>query len=189
MTTLSSAGWVAHEVGLATSIGGTLFGRTALMPALGAITSSQERDQVAAEAWQRFSWINIASHLAVAVPWFLGGSLLSGHVVTREARPLTLAKDILIGASLITGISSVLLGRMLGKRADQGFGPAEMRDRISPEGEAEGEVAKTLRLRRTVGTLGLLNLAANIGIAGVTALLAMQGTRSARFGFMRRALP
>lgn len=189
MTTLSSAGWVAHEVGLATSIGGTLFGRTALMPALGAITSPQERDQVSAEAWQRFSWINIASHLAVAVPWFIGRSLLSGREVTREARSLTVAKDILVGASLITGISSVLLGRRLGKRSDEGFGPAEMRDRISPEGEAEGEAATTRKLQRTVGTLGMLNLAANIGIAGVTALLAMQGSRSARFGFISRLLP
>jgi hypothetical protein len=159
------------------------------MPALGAITSAQERDQVSAEAWQRFSWINIASHLAVAVPWFIGRSLLSGHEVSRDARSLTLVKDILVGASLITGISSVLLGRMLGKRADEGLGPAEARDRMSPEGELEGEAAKTLRLRRTVGTLGMLNLAANIGIAGVTALLAMQGTQSARFGFFSRLLP
>lgn len=189
MTTLSSAGWVAHEVGLATSIGGTLFGRTALQPALSSITSAQERDRVSAEAWQRFSWLNIASHLAVAVPWFIGRSMLSGREVTRDARSLTIAKDVLVGASLITGISSVLLGRMLGKRTEEGFGPAESRDRTSPEGEAEGEAAKTRKLQRTVGTLGMLNLAANIGIAGVTALLAMQGTRSARFAFLSRFLP
>src|SRR5579872_1884716 len=34
MSTLSTAAWAAHDVGLATAVGGTLYGRAALEPAL-----------------------------------------------------------------------------------------------------------------------------------------------------------
>ena len=34
MAKLSSAAWMVHDLGLATSLGGTLFGRVALQPAL-----------------------------------------------------------------------------------------------------------------------------------------------------------
>ena len=57
--------------------------------------------------------------------------MMSGREVTRTARKLTRVKDVLIGASLLTGVSSVLLGRLLGSRAEQGMGPEEMRDRPS----------------------------------------------------------
>jgi hypothetical protein len=52
---LSSAAWAVHDLGLATAIGGTLFGRTALQPALSEIAGADERDLVSAKAWQRFS--------------------------------------------------------------------------------------------------------------------------------------
>ena len=184
-TMLSQAGWVVHEVGLATSIGGTLFGRAALEPSLEAVASASERDRVSAEAWKRFSWLNLAGHVAFAVPWFVGRSMLSGREVTRTARKLTRVKDVLIGASLITGVSSVLLGRRLGSRAEMGMGPEEMRDRPSttPEGK------KSLALEKTVGALGNMNLLINIGILGVTTILAMQAGKSARFAPLTRWLP
>lgn len=184
-TMLSQAGWVVHEVGLATSIGGTLFGRAALEPSLSVVASADERDRVSAEAWKRFSWLNLAGHVAFAVPWFIGRSMLSGREVTRTARKLTKVKDVLIGASLLTGVSSVLLGRYLGARAERGMGPEEMRDRPSPSPEGK----KSLALERTVGLLGNMNLLLNISILGVTTLLAMQAGKSARFAPLTRWLP
>lgn len=184
-TMLSQAGWVVHEVGLATSIGGTLFGRAALEPSLEAVASAAERDRVSANAWKRFSWLNLAGHVAFAVPWFIGRSMLSGREVTRTARKLTRIKDVLIGASLLTGVSSVLLGRVLGKRAEEGMGPEEMRDRPSKSAEAD----KSIALEKTVGALGNMNLLLNIGILGVTTLLAMQAGKSARFAPLSRRLP
>ncbi len=184
-TMLSQAGWVVHEVGLATSIGGTLFGRAALEPSLNVVASPEERDRVSANAWKRFSWLNLAGHVAFAVPWFIGRSMLSGREVTRTARKLTRVKDVLIGASLLTGVSSVLLGRQLASRAEQGMGPEEMRDRPSKSKEA----TKSLALERTVGVLGNANLLLNIGILGVTTILAMQAGKSARFAPLSRWLP
>jgi hypothetical protein len=176
MATLSSAAWIAHDVGLATALGGTLFGREALHPALRAgIDDQEDRDRVADLAWRKFSWVNLAAHGAMAATWFVGRAMLSGREVNRISRPLTVAKDVLIVASLATGIASVVLGRSLGRQVRR---EATLRDRERCE-----------TMRRAVGATGLVNLAANLGIVGVTAALAMQGSKSPTFSIVSRLLP
>ncbi len=176
MARLSSAAWIAHDVGLATAIGGTLFGREALHPALREeIDDREERDRIADSAWRRFSWINLAAHATMAATWIAGRTMLSGREVNRLSRRLTLGKDVLIGASLATGIASMVLSRALGRRV---------------RGEATlADCEKTEMLRRAVGRAGLANLAANVGVLGVTAALAMQGSRSPTFALFSRRLP
>ena len=173
MAKLSSAAWIAHELGLATSIGGTLFGREALQPALREIDDDTKRNMVSDTAWRRFSWMNLAGHAAVAATWFFGRSLLSGREVSKQARPMTIAKDALVIASLCTGIASIVAGRILGKRVTE-----QKRDREGHE-----------KLRKVVGALGMANLASNVGVAGVTTALAMEGNQSGRFGVISRFLP
>jgi hypothetical protein len=176
MAKLSSAAWIAHDVGLATALGGTLFGREALHPALReGIDDQLDRDRVADSAWRRFSWINLAAHGAMAATWFAGRSMLSGREVSRKARPLTVAKDALITASLATGLASVVLGRILGRR---------VRNQVTLEQRERVET-----LRRAVGATGLVNLAANIGILGITTALSMQAAKSQKFGLISRLLP
>src|SRR3954468_710757 len=102
MAKLSAAAWVLHDVGLATAIGGTLFGREALQPAIHEIKDPIERGKVADAAWRRFSWMNLAGHVAFAATWFFGRSMLSGREVSKTSRNLTLAKDALVIASLAT---------------------------------------------------------------------------------------
>ncbi|MBV8757290.1 MAG: hypothetical protein JO257_08455 [Deltaproteobacteria bacterium] len=178
MAKLSSAAWIAHDVGLATAIGGTLFGREALHPALReGIADPDERDRVADAAWRKFSWVNLAGHIAMASTWFAGRTMLSGREVDRTSRPLTVAKDALIVASLATGAASVVIGRILGAKVRNDEQPT-MQDREQVE-----------TLRRAVGAVGLVNLAANIGILGVTAALAMQAAKSPKFSFWSRLLP
>lgn len=113
MPKLSSTAWMVHDLGLAATIGGTLFGRFALQPALHQISRPEERDLVSAAAWRRFSWINLLSHAAFAVPWYVGRSMVSGKSVSRRARPLVIVKDLLVGVSVVTGVASVVLGRRL----------------------------------------------------------------------------
>ena len=61
MSYLSSAAWIAHDLGLATTIGGTLFGQGALHPALNErLGDDQERKMVADAAWRKFTWMNLA---------------------------------------------------------------------------------------------------------------------------------
>jgi hypothetical protein len=166
---------MAHNVGLATAIGGTMFGREALEPALGEIGDRDQRDHVADTAWRRFSWLNLAGHAAVAATWFFGRSMLSGRSVSRTARRLSVAKDALVIASLATGIASVIVGRMLGTQTGNG---AHVEDD-----------QRARKLRRAVSTLGMANLAANIGVTGVTTALSMEGSRSLPFSLVSRALP
>jgi hypothetical protein len=185
MTTLSTAAWAAHEVGLATAIGGTIYGRAALQPALRDIEDPGERDRVSAEAWQRFSWLNLAAHGVFAATWYAGRSMLSGREVSSSARTLTRVKDGLMVASLVTGIGSIVLGRLLGKRARRGDGPSQVRESAGTVTDSES----TMALHRTVGGLGIANLIANVAILGITTVLAMEGSRSTRFSARSRFLP
>ncbi|HEU0030733.1 MAG TPA: hypothetical protein VFQ53_08870 [Kofleriaceae bacterium] len=178
MATLSTSAWIAHEVGLATALGGTLFGRQAFQPAIREIDDDQTRYQVSDAAWRRFSWVNLAAHGVVAATWFVGRSMLSGREVSGTARTLTRVKDALVIASLATGITSVIAGRILGKRTTEQGARATKAERENAD-----------RLRRVVGTLGLANLASNIGIGAVTAVLAMEGNKSGRFSVRSRWLP
>lgn len=187
MGTLSSVAWAAHDVGLAATIGGTLFGRAALEPALEDIQSPRERDRVSADAWQRFSWWNLAAHGVFAVSWLVGRKMLSGREVSATARRLTKVKDDLMIVSLISGVSSILCGRALGKRAERGLGPEQVRDEETKE--IEQDANRTRAIDRAVGVLGMINLLANVGIASVTSMLAMQANRSVRFSSRSRRLP
>jgi hypothetical protein len=176
MTTLSSAAWAVHDVGLATAIGGSLFGKAALEPALDEISDSRERDQVSTDAWRRFSWVKLAAHVAFAAPWFIGRTMRSGREVSARATTLTRAKDVLMGVSLVTGIASHFLGLQLGKLSDEGRGPEQ------------GE-KKSRALEKVVASLGSVNMLANVGILGVTSFLSMEGSKSVRFAASSRKLP
>jgi len=188
MPKLSSAAWIAHDLGLAAAIGGTTFGRLALQPALRNIGSPLDADRVSEAAWRRFSWINLAAHGAFAATWLIGRTMLSGREVSARARMLTNVKDVLVGASLVTGIASILLGRKLGRRGREGLGPAQVRS-TEPNGHSEQDVARTLNMNRAVGALGIANLLATTGIAAVTTVLAMEASQSTRFVPRSRRLP
>jgi uncharacterized membrane protein len=173
MAKLSSAAWVAHEIGLATAIGGTLFGRVALQPALREVASDQDRAEIADSAWRRFNLINLAAHAVVATTWFVGRSMLSGREVSKTSRQLTCAKDYLVIASLVTGVASAIVGRKLG---------AMERSRAGGDRQSDG-------VRKVVGALGMTNLAANMGVLGVTTVLAMEASHSLPFSYRSRKLP
>jgi uncharacterized membrane protein len=183
MAKLSSAAWMVHNVGLATAIGGTLFGREALEPALHEIVDRGQREQVSTVAWRRFSWMNLASHAAVAATWFVGRAMLSGRSVSNTGRGLTVAKDALIVASLATGLASTILGRILGARTANHSGL------IKTNGETDASGSDNERLRRAVGALGVANMVANIGIVGVTTALSMEASESLPFSAVSRRLP
>src|SRR5215468_8009350 len=66
---LSQAGRAAHDLGLAGLLGGTLFGRTALHPAVAAISDPRERGEVVNDAWRRYGTVNSLSLAAVVAGW------------------------------------------------------------------------------------------------------------------------
>ncbi len=179
MSKVSTTSWILHNLALATSIGGTLFGQGAFQPALEKdVDDEAQRGQISDDAWSRYSWLNLTAHGVVAATWLAGRTLLSGREVSGKARALTRAKDVLVVASLLTGVASVIVGKTLGEKTknqrDQGTGDADP----SIDG-----------LRRTVKTLGMANIAANAATGAVTTMLSMEGAKSLPFAAISRLLP
>jgi hypothetical protein len=182
--TLSTTAWVLHDLGLATSVGGTVFGKTGLHPAIRSIDSKLERGLVTSEAWKGFSPINLLSHIAVVLTWLTGRSALTGRIVDRDTRRLVRVKDRLIAAYLGTGLASTATGYALSRS----------RDGSPPSIEAGGTPADTTPpeargLQRASDILGYANLCAGAALIGITAVLAMKSGRSAKWSFVSRFLP
>ena len=178
MSFLSSAAWMAHDLGLATTIGGTIFGQGSMHPALNErLDNDQERMLVADAAWRKFSWVNLAAHGVFAATWLVGRTMLSGREVSKTSRTLTMVKDGLVVASLVTGVTTIVLGRILGKKTRE-------RDLSDP-----AQDASIRRLRKTVSTLGKINLLTVAAIGAVTTGLSMEASKSLPFSIVSRRLP
>jgi hypothetical protein len=186
MPKLSSAGWVAHDLGLAAIVGGALFGKTAFDPAIKKLRNAKWRETVNEDAWGRYGPLTLAAHAAVAVPWLVGRLMLSGKEVSGTARSLTRAKDILVGVSVVTVVASAILGRIMAKK--------HARDRnVDEVGAANAmpdhQAHEKQVIDRVLDVVSTVNLAANVGVMGVTSVLAMEGAQSLRFNVESRDLP
>jgi hypothetical protein len=184
MAKLTTGAWTVHNLALATSIGGTAYGRAAMHPALRGLRDAQERDQVADTAWRRFTWMNLAAHGAMAASWFIDRQLMSGQQLRRQARSMARAKDVLVVTSLLTGVGAAVIGRALGRRVAREVGPASERE---AEGGDSGESGGERRARpsargleRAATMLGNLNMLANAGVAVVSTMLAAESAPALR---------
>ena len=176
MRTLSTAAWVAHNLGLGACLGGLLFGKAALNPSLSAIDSEAERGKILNTAWNRYNAINVASFATSAATWFPGRLGLSGKEIDRQTRNLVLAKDVLFAIGALTGLASVVQGRALTGQAPGGAVPIE-----SGTTPAATTPEKAAYLLRSVNQLGNLNIMITGTILGITTVLSMKATESARF--------
>ena len=182
MSTLTTGSWILHNLGIATSVGGTLFGQGAFAPALEKdIDDEQQRAQISDDAWSRYSWWNLAAHGVVAATWFTGRTMLTGREVSSKARTLTRVKDVLVIASLVSGVTSVILGKVLGAKAKR------QADRIKVDGDDESR--RIDGLRKAVRVMGAANIATNAAMGAVTTTLSMEAAKSLPFAVVSRLLP
>jgi len=178
MSNLSTTAWIVHNLGLATSLGGTMFGQGAFQPALQKdVSDEQKRGQISDDAWSRYSWWNLAAHGLVAATWFAGRTKLSGREISGNARKLTMVKDVLVVASLVSGVSSVIVGKVLGAKAKR-----QQQDNRTSDEEVDG-------LRAAVKTIGTVNMVTNAAISAVTTALSMEGMKSLPAVAVSRLLP
>jgi len=184
MRTLSTVAWVAHNLGLGACFGGLLFGKVALNPGLSAIDSEADRGKILNSTWNRYNVINVASFATAAATWFPGRLGLSGKEIDQQTRNLVLAKDILFAVGALTGLASVIQGRALTGQAPEGAVPIE--SGTTPAAATPDEAAKLLR---SVNQLGNLNILVTGAILGITTVLSMKATKSARFSAVSRFLP
>ena len=186
--TLSTTAWVLHDLGLATSVGGAVFGKAGLRRGLHETSQQNGRGEVLQQAWKRFTPINLLSHISVAVTWLIGRSVLSGREISRSTHRLVLAKDALTGVYFVSGLGAI----------GAGYGASELRkgressaSSVAEEvGITDGNTADLSRkLQRVSAVLGTTNLVAGAALLGLTAVLAMQAGRSTRWSLLSRLLP
>jgi len=125
MAKLSTAAWVARDLGLAACFGGQLFGKLALNPKLDTLGSKDERGKLLNAAWNRYNAVNAASLGTAAVIWFFGRAGISGRAIGEDARNLVLAKDALFVASALTELASIISGLRLTRQASEGTTPIQ----------------------------------------------------------------
>lgn len=167
---LAQGARAAHDWGLASWLGGTMYGKFALNPAVATIDDKRERGKVVNAAWNGYNLINALSLGSVAIGWF--GSRLTEtrpDRLTDEERKLALAKDGLTVAALATGIASGLQGARLAKQAPEGAVPIERGTK--PTIETPPEAAKA---QRSLAGLSVLNIASGVGLVIVNALIAQR---------------
>jgi hypothetical protein len=184
MAVLSTSAWVLHDLGLAAGFGGPLFGKLALHRAVRDIDSEEERGKVLNDAWNNYNVVTAASLGIAAATWFAGRAAISGRSIDSQTRGLVIAKDILLGAAVITGAANILSGRALGAQAPDGAVPVE-----SGNVPSENTPPKAKALQGLLGVMGPINLICTAGVIGITAVLAMKSGRSSKWSFVSRLLP
>jgi len=169
--TLAESARAAHDWGLASWLGGSMYGKFALNPAVRQIDDKTERGKVVNAAWNGYNVINAVSLGSVAVGWFASRvTETRPDRLTERERKLALAKDGLTLAALGTGIASALQGAKLARQAPEGAVPIE--GGTKPASETPPEAAKA---QRSLNGLGLANIGAGVGLVIVNALMSQAG--------------
>ena len=182
--TLANTSRAAHDWGLASFLGGTMYGKFAMNPAVRVIESKPDRGKVTNTAWNGYNAINAASLAAVAGGW--------GAARLTEARPdrlserergLATVKDGFVISTVLTGIASGIQGARLAKQAPDGAVPVE--SGVTPAEETPKAAAK---IQRSLGVLGNLSILSGVGLVVTNAILAQtsHSRPPARRGILRR---
>ena len=171
--TLSQVGRAAQDLGLAGLLGGTLFGRMALHPAVASISDPRERGEVVNAAWRRYGTVNSLSLGAVTAGW-VGARLAeaSDRNLTPAERRLARVKDGLVGALVVSGVASAVEGVRFARSAPGGAVPLE-------DGSHAAAAASdgSTRLKKRLNVLGAVTMAAEVGLVAVNAALAQENFR------------
>jgi hypothetical protein len=170
---LSQAGRAAHDLGLAGMLGGTLFGRMALHPAVANISDPRERGEVVNAAWRRYGTVNSLGLAAVTAGWAgARAAEAADRNLTPRERRLARAKDGLVGAVFACGVASAIEGMRFARAAPHGAVP--LADGTHPSPETPEAAA---RLKRRLNALGAATLAAEVGLVAVNSALAQANFR------------
>ena len=171
--TLSALGRAVHDVGVGAIIGGNLFARVGLHPAVGKLSDPRERGVVVNESWRRFGTVNALALTAIVSGW--AGARLdeaSNPMLSPRERPLAAAKDAAVVATTLTGIASGLAGVNFSRMEPGGAVPLEDGDTAAKQATDPEQESK-----RFLNAVGSLNLASAIALASINAALAQTNFR------------
>ena len=162
MNKTSKAGKVAHNLGISTWFGGTLFGQVSLNPTVSSIGDERDRGRVLNEAWARFQAMNLPAMASTLLGWRLGGVRDDAEL---RAPGLTRLKDVLLGGAAFNTIVSAALGASTAAQSSRGAVPVRSGTRPSPRTPPEAAAAQ--RLLRFFGNGSLALLAATVVVSGL----------------------
>jgi hypothetical protein len=176
-------GRAAHDIGLAGLLGGNLFGRLALHPAVAQISDPAERGKVVNTAWRHYGTVNSLSLIAVSSGWIgARAAEADDRWLTRPERRLAAARDVLLGAVAVSGIATAVQGMRFSKMAPDGAVPLDDGDHAAREA-----TARQARAKRRLNVLGLATLASETALVGVNAAFSQESfRRPARRRVLRR---
>lgn len=172
---LSYAGRSLHDLGLAGLLGGNLFGRLALHPAVTAISDKGERGQVVNAAWRRYGTVNSLSLAAVTSGWLIArlGESADRYLTPRERR-LARIKDGLVATVAVTGLATAAEGVRFSNEAAGGAVPLEDGSHTAPEASRHATAIK-----RRLNALGTATVVAETALVVANAALAQSSFRTA----------
>lgn len=158
----------AQDTALAALVGGNLFGRVAMHPALSDITDKQQRGRVLNRAWRRYGTVNSAALAALVAGWVSArGDDTSPLWTSPRRRRLIFAKDVAVGAVVVTGLASAVGGVGFSQQAPGGAVPMDSGSETATE-----TPKRAVALKHAVNVLSTLNLGAELALVLVNASLA-----------------
>jgi hypothetical protein len=171
--TISSAGRAAHDIGLGAIVGGNLFARVGMHPAVAEIADERERGKVVNAAWRRYGTVNSLGLAALVAGWAgaRAGEAKPSGLSGRE-RELAVAKDVLVGAVAVTGIAAGLEGMRFGSMEPRGAVPLEDGDSASPRASSDER-----RTKRLLNAIGAVHLGSALALVAVNASLSQANFR------------
>jgi hypothetical protein len=171
--TISSAGRAAHDVGLAAMLGGNLFGRVAMNPALGRVSDPRERGEVVNTAWARYGTVNSLGLAAVLAGWYgARATETQPRWLTDRERTLARAKDVTVGAVALTGVAAAIEGVRFARDCPDGAVPladGSHSNADTPPGAA--------RRKRVLNALSAAAIASEVALWGINAAMAQANFR------------
>lgn len=170
---ISSAGRAAHDIGLAAILGGNLFARVGMHPAVAEVSDPRERGKVVNRAWARYGVVNGVGLAAVIAGW-LGARADEARprMLSERERRLALVKDGAVAALAASGLASAVAGRRFARMEPAGAVPLTDGDRTAAEAsDAEA------RTKRALNLIGAANLVSAAALSAANASLAQANFR------------
>jgi hypothetical protein len=181
MAKLTTAALAAHELGLAATFGGILFGQTGLNSSASVVSDPNERSKVMNKGWQVFAVPKTVGLITTAATWLIGRSLFSGRFLSKDLRNLIVAKDVALGITVATGIGAHYCGIQLSK--EQPFP-------VDADGEpGPGASGKARSLVHTVSWLGTVQMIAAGAALALTSALNIRAQHNTGWRAIARVLP
>ena len=186
--TITTAGRAAEVIGLAAIVGGNLFARTGMHPALREVSDPAERGKVLNAAWSRYGTIESLSLAALITGWAASRPREADRRnLSERERALGVAKDAAVAGVALTGVAAGILGMRFSGMEPEGAVPLEDGSKAAAKASL-----KESRAKRRLNLLGAIHLVSALTLVGVNAALAQAGathTGRRRGSFCSRSTP